>query len=121
MLVPNLITLYVKDSPRSGEFYEKIFCKKPSSNFPNFVTFTFENGLNIGLWSKYAKDFVSGGQGHRVELTFMVKEDDEVRSLCELWKSLGVTIEQDLHNAVFGLTFVALDPDGHRIRVCIPD
>ena len=32
-----------------------------------------------------------------------------------------VAIEQALHVAVFGLTFVATDPDGHRIRVCMPD
>lgn len=30
-------------------------------------------------------------------------------------------ILHNLHEAVFGLTFVAIDPDGHRIRVCIPD
>lgn len=34
---------------------------------------------------------------------------------------LGVVIEQDLQEAVFGLTFVALDPDGHCIRVCMAD
>jgi len=44
-----------------------------------------------------------------------------IKSFCNEWKKLGVSIEQDLHEAVFGLTFVALDPDGHRIRVCIPD
>ncbi len=44
-----------------------------------------------------------------------------MRSLRDCWGKLGVVIEQDLHEAVFGLTFVALDPDGHRIRVCIPD
>lgn len=51
----------------------------------------------------------------------MVPNEEEVRSLRDEWKELGVQIEQDLHEAVFGLTFVALDPDGHRIRVCIPD
>ena len=51
----------------------------------------------------------------------MVADESEVHRLRKLWGSLGVKIEQDLFEAVFGLNFVALDPDGHRIRVCIPD
>ncbi|MEB4632395.1 VOC family protein [Burkholderia contaminans] len=41
--------------------------------------------------------------------------------LHEAWKALGVPFEQEPMTAVFGLTFVALDPDGHRLRVCTPD
>jgi hypothetical protein len=48
----------------------------------------------------------------------MVPEESEVRRLRKAWEKLGVTIEQDLFEAAFGLNFVALDPDGHRIRVC---
>lgn len=51
----------------------------------------------------------------------MVEDEQRVRELRNQWGKFGVTIEQDLHEAVFGLTFVALDPDGHRIRVCMPD
>lgn len=51
----------------------------------------------------------------------MVQNEDEARALITEWKELNVPIEQDLHEAVFGLTFVALELDGHRIRVCIPD
>jgi hypothetical protein len=64
---------------------------------------------------------ISGGVGHRCELSFMVEDEQIVRGLRKKWGEFGVVIEQDLHEAVFGLTFVALDPDGHRIRVCIPD
>jgi hypothetical protein len=51
----------------------------------------------------------------------MIEGEQAVRDLRQKWGEQGVTIEQDLHEAVFGLTFVALDPDGHRIRVCMPD
>lgn len=51
----------------------------------------------------------------------MVSYEKMVRELRQQWGEFNVTIEQDLYKAVFGLTFVALDPDGHRIRVCIPD
>lgn len=51
----------------------------------------------------------------------MVKDDAEVERLHAEWRKAGVPIEQELATAVFGRTFVALDPDGHRLRVCTPD
>jgi hypothetical protein len=121
MQAPNLVLIYVNDPLASAHFYEQLFEKKPVAAFPTYVAFTFENGFSVGLWSTKAKNFLSGGEGHRSELAFMVTDEGEVRKLRERWGSLGVKVEQDLHEAVFGLTFVALDPDGHRIRVCIPD
>lgn len=121
MLTPNLMLLYVKNPQESELFYEKIFKTKAVASFPTYVAFRFANGLTVSLWSMQADNFVSGGKGHRFELSFMVPNEDQIRTLRNEWKELSVHIEQDLHEAVFGLTFVALDPDGHRIRVCIPD
>lgn len=121
MHIPNLIIFYVKDPQKSAEFYEKIFEMKPVDSYPTWVTFTFNNGLCFGLWSTKAKDFLSEGNGHRSELSFMINNEQSVRDLYNKWIALGVTIEQKIHEAVFGVTFVALDPDGHRIRVCMPD
>lgn len=121
MLSPNLILFYVKDPIESASFYEKIFEQKPLTLFPTYAAFSFENGLSFALWSSKAKDFISEGKGSRSELAFLVSSQDEVYRLRKQWSELGVVIEQDLFEAVFGLTFVALDPDGHRIRVCIPD
>lgn len=75
----------------------------------------------LGLWSTSAQDFVSHGDGHRSELAFQVGTETIIKDLHARWSALGVPIEQDLHIAAFGLTFVALDPDGHRIRVNLPD
>lgn len=121
MLIPNLLLFYVDNPLESAAFYEKIFSRKPIAMFPTYVAFSFENGLVFSLWSTRAKNFVSGGSGHRAELSFMVEDEQKVRELHKEWQAFGVSIEQDLHEAVFGLTFVALDPDGHRIRVCMPD
>ena len=121
MLVPNLIIFYAKDPLLSAAFYEKLFELKPVTSFPTFVSFKFPNDFYFSLWSTQAKDFVSEGEGERSELSFMVKDEEEVKELYEKWQEFGVEIEQELRKAVFGLTFVALDPDGHRIRVCIPD
>lgn len=120
MLTPNLLLLYVKSPETSAVFYQKLFNCEPVAVLPTYAAFDFENGLSLGLWSETAKNFVSGGSGHRCELSFMVPDDETVKSLYDQWQP-SVTIEQPLHEAVFGLTFVALDPDGHRIRVCTPD
>lgn len=121
MLTPNLILLYVDDPEQSAAFYAKLFDHPPSVVYPTYAAFEFDNGLNFALWSTQAADFVSGGAGHRAEIAFMVPKPDTVQTLYDRWQAADVTIEQPIHEAVFGLTFVALDPDGHRIRVCIPD
>lgn len=121
MPMTNLLILYVNDPVRSSAFYEKLFEQPPEAVFPTYAAFSFANGLNIGLWSTSARDFVSGGQGHRSEMAFMVDTETEVQALFERWQALGVVIEQPLMRAVFGQTFVALDLDGHRLRVCMPD
>jgi len=121
MKAPNLILLYVADPTKSADFYEKLLGGAPEAKFPTYAAFAFPGGLQLGLWSTQAKNFVSGGSGHRSELAFMLEEEQEVQQLHDKWKQQGVTIEQPPHHAVFGLTFVATDPDGHRIRVCLPD
>ena len=104
MSMPNLLLFYVQDPIKSAVFYEKIFSIKPAASFPSYVAFSFENGLTFSLWSMQAENFVSGGSGHRCELAFMVKDEQMVRELRRQWGELNVTIEQDLHEAVFGLT-----------------
>lgn len=121
MLSPNLILLYVEDPHESAAFYTRLLGCEPVAAFPNYIAYALENGLNFSLWSTHAANFVSSGSGHRMELAFMVKDDGEVERLYMEWRNAGVSIEQDLMTAVFGRTFVALDPDGHRLRVCTPD
>lgn len=120
-MIPNLIILYVDDPIVSSRFYQNLFNTEPDVMLPTWAAFSFNNGLNLGLWSTTASDFVSCGKGNRTELSFMVKDIQTVDALYQQWSDSGVQIEQRLKQAVFGRTFVALDPDGHRIRVCIPD
>ncbi|PLR42700.1 glyoxalase [Chimaeribacter arupi] len=121
MIMPNLFILYVASPPASSAFYEKLFERAPEVVLPTWAAFAFDNGLHLGLWSTHARDFASGGPGPATELSIMVKDRQEVEALYARWTGLGVEIEQPPHDAVFGRTFVACDPDGHRLRVCIPD
>ena len=118
---PNLLILYVADTARSRAFYEQLLEKAPTSNFPSFVSFELANQLHLGLWSEQAPNFNSAGTGQRMEVGYLVETETLVDATYQRWQALGITIEQPLARAVFGLTFVALDPDGHRLRVCMPD
>lgn len=118
---PNLILLYVQDPQRSCVFYEQLLGIKAQAAFPTYVSFLLDNGLALGLWSTSARDYKSGGSGNRSEVAFLVETETQVEALHQQWAAWGVCIEQPLHDAVFGRTFVALDPDGHRLRVCMPD
>ncbi|WP_314417257.1 VOC family protein [Pseudescherichia vulneris] len=121
MIMPNLLILYVASPPASSAFYETLFEKAPDIVLPSWAAFSFANGVNLGLWSTQANDFVSQGNGNRTELSFLVKDRQTVEATYARWVKLGINIEEAPKDAVFGRTFVALDPDGHRLRVCIPD
>ena len=51
------------------------------------------------------------------EIAFMVADVDAVHTD---WLSRGLTILQAPTDMDFGRTFVAVDPDGHRLRVFAP-
>ena len=121
MISPNLMILYVENALASARFYETIFGRAPLVQSPGFVSFQFNNGLGLGLWSTSSPEFVSGGTGHRGEIAIIVDDDAQIERLHEEWRAAGVSIEQAPFTAAFGRTFVALDPDRHRVRVCPPD
>ena len=115
---PSLILLYVADPEASRLFYEKLLGQAASESYPTYVAFELGNGLSLGLWSTKAASFVSSGTGHRSELAFTAENDEAVDQLYQRYVEAGIPIEQEPMTAVFGRTFVALDPDGHRLRVC---
>lgn len=121
MTSPSLVILYVEDPVRSSSFYEKLLERPLAFQAPGYAGFDFGNGLGLGLWSTTSTEFVSGGTGNRSEIAIVVDGEAEIDALHEKWKAAGVAIEQPPFTAVFGRTFVALDPDGHRVRVCPPE
>jgi len=54
------------------------------------------------------------------ELAFTVKDAAAVDALYEQWGEKGLRILQKPVELDFGYTFVAMDPDGHRLRVFAP-
>ena len=116
MTVLNYILLSVADPARSEAFYSKLLDTKPVENSPTFVLYVLPNGIKLGIWIETGiepKPLPAGG----VEVTFSETSADAVRATCADWVAKGATILQQPTMMDFGFTFVASDPDGHRLRV----
>lgn len=116
MFVSNLgyVLLFVKDPLESGRFYERLLGISPVEAAPTFVLFVLGNGVKLGLWSRETAEPKVTAQAGGSEICF---SEDNVDQLYEHWSKLGVAMAQVPTDMDFGYTFVALDPDGHRIRV----
>lgn len=136
MRAPDLLLLYVKDVEQSTDFYRDLLKREPKTAFPTYVAFGLEDGFTLGLWStKRAAEEWAKRTGlpvatanqppaenvNRFELAFQVDDDEAVETMYSDWRQRGIEIAQEPMTAVFGRTFVGLDPDGHRIRVCVGD
>lgn len=117
----NLIVLYVEDPAASAAFYEKLLGVTPAVMSPNFYAFPMAGDGTLGLWRKSHVKPEPVGSGAANEIGIMLRDAGAIASCFQRWKAGGVSIEQDLVTLDFGPTFVARDPDGHRIRVCLFD
>ncbi len=119
MTNPNFILLYVDDSAASADFYSKLLDLEPVDNRPGFAMFRLANGMMFGLWSKATVEPEPNPVGGS-EIGFPVPGPAAVDETCAAWKKAGMPIAQQPTDMNFGRTFVALDPDGHRLRVFSP-
>ena len=116
MTVLNYILLSVASPARSAELYSAILNAKPVENSPTFVLYVLPTGLKVGLWVRDEIEPAPLPPGG-IEVTFSEPNDDAVRATYDAWKKLGLDIIQEPTKMDFGFTFVARDPDGHRLRV----
>lgn len=117
MLTPTYTLLYVDDPAASGEFYRGVFEREPVESSPTFVLFTFENGCKLGLWSRHTAEPAPTAAGGGSDVGFALEKTADVDRLHEVWSARGLTILQKPTDMDFGRSFVACDPDGHRLRV----
>lgn len=113
---PNLgfILLFVTNPIKSSEFYSNLLGLKPIEESPTFVLFKLSNGTMLGLWSRHTAEPRVESHPGAMEICFAT---DNVDHVYELWGNKGITILQKPTDMDFGRTFVASDPDGHRIRI----
>jgi catechol 2,3-dioxygenase-like lactoylglutathione lyase family enzyme len=112
-----LTILLVRDPVRSVEFYRDILGADPAEQSPTFAMFALPSGVAIGLWSSQTVEPAIAGSAGASELCFM---EDDVDGVHAAWVERGIPMAQEPTNLDFGRTFVALDPDGHRVRVFRP-
>lgn len=120
MAEPDFLILYVNSPAESARFYADLLAKAPVESSPTFAMFALESGVMLGLWSRHTVEPAAQAAGGGAELAFTVADDGQVDALFEDWGRRGLAVAQAPTRMDFGYTFVALDPDGHRLRVFAP-
>lgn len=121
MIEPSYVLLYVDNPYASAEFYSVLLGKQPVELSPTFAMFVLENGVKLGLWSRHTTEPAPAALPGSSELAFSVKDPAAVNALYQEWGSRKLRLAQAPREMDFGFTFVALDPDGHRLRVFAPN
>jgi predicted enzyme related to lactoylglutathione lyase len=118
---PGLVILYVRDLAVSRAFYERLFGPplEASQNFAMFATSAAPTAMRLAIWAVSAVAPPATAAPGGVEICAAVGAH-EVEPLHAEWRSRGVAVAQPPTRMEFGHTFVALDPDGHRLRVFHP-
>jgi catechol 2,3-dioxygenase-like lactoylglutathione lyase family enzyme len=113
----NMLILYVTDPAASARFYAGLLDREPVDASPTFVFLILESGLALGLWKKDGVQPapVTGRGG--CELGFKMADAAAVDAVHAAWQGKGAVVAQPPVDLDFGRSFVALDPDGHRLRV----
>ena len=117
---PDFILLYVDHVQTSASFYSRLFDCTPVESSNNFALFILKSGLKLGLWTRQAVAPTAQLTGGGSELGIQEASHAAVDACHTRWQALGLTILQDPVQMDFGYTFVALDPDNHRLRVFCP-
>lgn len=117
--MPNLslVILYVDSPPASAVFYAQLLGQEPAEASSTFAMFALPSGVGLGLWSRHTVEPAAAAAGGGTEIAFMA---DDVDAVHKDWAARGLAIAQPPTDLDFGRTFVALDPDGHRLRVYAP-
>ncbi|RLM24477.1 hypothetical protein BIY29_08725 [Brenneria alni] len=117
MTDPNYVLLYVDNPVNSANFYARLLNKQPVETSSTFALFALDSGIMLGLWSKHTVEPAAIASGGASELAISVASNEEVDVLYMDWCQRKLNIIQTPVDLDFGYTFVAADPDGHRLRI----
>ena len=119
MTDPNFVLLHVTSPAASAAFYADLLGKPAVEASPTFAMFALDSGVMLGLWAAHTVQ-PAATPPCGSELAFAVDGTERVQALHATWRAKGLPIAQQPTAMDFGDTFVALDPDGHRLRVFAP-
>jgi len=115
----SFVLLYVENPPASASFYADLLGTPPAETSPTFAMLPLDGEVMLGLWARRSVEPVATAPGGG-EVAFTVADAAAVARTHADWKERGLPIAQAPTAMDFGHTFVALDPDGHRLRVFAP-
>ena len=115
----NFILLYVEDVAASVAFYAKVFGRPAIESSPTFAMMPAAPGIMLGLWRRDGVEPAAGAPGGG-EIAILAESEAEVAVTIARWQAFGARVAQPPMQMDFGFTAVALDPDGHRLRVFVP-
>ena len=118
---PDSLILYVDDVDASTKFYSAIFGSEPLETFDGFAVFAVNDGFTIGLQTKHDIEPAPQPAFGGFEICLSNTDRETVDRMYSDWRAKGVAIVLAPTDLPFGYTFVATDPDGHRLRVCATD
>lgn len=110
------ILLHIADMHVSTDFYRGVLQRDPVDASDAFTLFALDSGTTLGLWRRDVIDPPAEGASGVIELGFR-RDHDGVDACHADWLAKGVTMLMPPNDRPFGRSFVALDPDGHRLRV----
>lgn len=110
--------MYVNDVVKSTEFYSGILESAPVEQYHEFSVFVLSENFILGLQFKSGIDPEPQPQFGGFELCMSDTTNQDVDAVYLKWRELNVQIIMKPTMLDFGYTFVAVDPDGHRLRVC---
>jgi catechol 2,3-dioxygenase-like lactoylglutathione lyase family enzyme len=116
----SFVLLYVANPPASAAFYAGLLGAPIVEQSPTFAMLPLREGVMLGLWSKDTVTPAAAAAPGASEIALTVETADAVRATHADWSKRGIAIAQKPTALDFGTTFVALDPDAHRIRVFAP-
>jgi catechol 2,3-dioxygenase-like lactoylglutathione lyase family enzyme len=82
--------------------------------------FPLGEATRLGLWSRHTVAPPATAPGGSGEIAFTMPDAEGIRRTHDAWTDRGIPIAQPPTEMDFGHSFVALDPDGHRLRVFAP-
>lgn len=116
----NFILLHVRDHAASATLYHELLGIPIVDVKPDIAILPLRDGVMLGLWSRETVEPASSGQTGASEIAFAVADAATVEAMHVEWRDRGLSIIQAPTPMSFGTTFVAVDPDGHRLRVFAP-
>jgi catechol 2,3-dioxygenase-like lactoylglutathione lyase family enzyme len=117
----SFVILYVENPVASAAFYQGLLGRAPIDVAPTFAMLPLNDRVMLGLWARGGVEPAVAAAPGGSEVAFTVSDADAVRATHAAWRERGLRIAQEPTAMDFGDTFVALDPDGHRLRVFAPN